>query len=107
MSTPHPPQGPAPAGDGRGQVLSGAVAGLLLSVLGAVSLTIFLSSSGVMEPWVTLSWFALPLLGLVVLLVPAWRRIGSGFLMGLAIGSIVFAGACGALTGLMFSGGAP
>ncbi|MGO0577267.1 hypothetical protein [Ornithinimicrobium panacihumi] len=40
--------------------------------------------------------FGLPLLGLIVLLVPSWRRAGAGFVMGMAIGSIVFAGVCAA-----------
>ena len=34
------------------------------------------------------------ILGVVVLLVPAWRRAGAGFVLGLAIGTIVFAGIC-------------
>lgn len=38
--------------------------------------------------------FALPVLGLVALLVPAWRRSAAGFVMGLAIGAIVFGGVC-------------
>lgn len=38
--------------------------------------------------------FGLPVLGLVALLVPAWRRAAAGFVMGLAIGAIVFGGVC-------------
>ena len=33
-------------------------------------------------------------LGLLVLLVPSWRRSGAGFVMGLAIGAVVFGGVC-------------
>lgn len=38
--------------------------------------------------------FVLPVLGLVALLVPSWRRSAAGFVMGLAIGAIVFGGVC-------------
>lgn len=38
--------------------------------------------------------FALPVLGLLALLVPAWRRSAAGFVMGLSIGAIVFGGVC-------------
>ena len=45
--------------------------------------------------WGTWAWLLLPAVGLVVLLVPRWRRAGSGFVLGLAVGSIIFAGLCG------------
>lgn len=39
--------------------------------------------------------------GIVLLLIPRWRQVGAGLLMGMAIGSIVGAGVCVAVLGAL------
>jgi hypothetical protein len=80
----------------RGQVIGGVVLGLLLTFLANVALFVVLYSMAGENPWLNAVPFLLPAIGVVVLLVPRWRRTGAGLLMGLAIGSIVFAGVCAA-----------
>lgn len=78
-------------------VVGGVLAGFVAWFFTLIGVTMFLEATGVQVgdgPIVVLG-LALPLLaGAVLLLVPSWRRAGVGFVMGLAIGSIVFAGAC-------------
>lgn len=72
-------------------LIAGIVVGLVVSVVATVALTSLLST------WTPLAWAVIavpPLAGVVVLLVPRWRRVGAGFVMGLAVGGIVFAGVC-------------
>jgi hypothetical protein len=72
-------------------VIAGIVLGLVASVVGSLALTSLLSQ------WTPFAWAVLavpPLLGVIVLLVPQWRRVGAGFVLGLAVGAIAFAGVC-------------
>ena len=67
--------------------------GVVLGFLIAFAFPMVLADTGLPIPLLIL---APPALGLIALLVPAWRRAGAGFVMGLAIGSMVFAGVCAA-----------
>lgn len=74
-------------------VIAGIVLGLVASVLLTLALVTLSSGAGA-GPWF---WFVValpPLVGVVVLLVPRWRRAGAGFVLGLAVGAIAFAGVC-------------
>lgn len=84
------------------RTVSGVVLGILLCFVVGVIVTVAEISLGrVTTPlWWWLALFSLPVVGLVVLLVPRWRRAGAGLVLGMAIGSVVFAGVCGAYLGV-------
>lgn len=82
------------------------IAGVLL---GLIASTVFFwttvpLAAGVGAPWVLVLVGVLPLaVGVVALLVPSWRRAGAGLVLGLGIGSIVYAGGCVAVLGWLTS----
>ncbi|SOC51123.1 hypothetical protein [Ornithinimicrobium cerasi] len=71
-----------------GNVAGGVIAGLVLTLLVALATEL---------AWLGRALLLLALVALVVLLVPRWRRAGAGFVMGLALGGIVFGGVCGGM----------
>ncbi|GAA5162654.1 hypothetical protein [Ornithinimicrobium tianjinense] len=83
--SPDPVTGLAVAGG----ITAGTLAGLALTYV----LNVALSSVG--PWWLFAVTVAVPaVVGVVLLAIPRWRRAGAGFVMGLAIGSIVSAGVC-------------
>ena len=77
-------------------VLLGVVVGLVVAVVLPLLVLQNMLGSSQASDGVAL-WFAAfgpAILGLVVLLVPAWRRAGAGFVMGLAVGAVIFGGIC-------------
>jgi hypothetical protein len=73
-------------------VVVGVVVGFLVSV--AVPLVLGSLIQTPLGLWLAVGLVALA--GIAALVVPRWRRVGAGFVMGLAIGAVVFAGVCGA-----------
>lgn len=88
----QPDQRPRDVGPGDRSFLA-VSGGVVLGFLIAFAFPMVLADTGLPIPLLIL---APPALGLIALLVPAWRRAGAGFVMGLAIGSVVFAGVCAA-----------
>ena len=83
-----------------GKIVGGLALGLVLTFLVSVYTFSALVMRSTPAPWVLLApIFSLPLLGLVVLIVPRWRRAGAGLMMGLAIGSVIVGGVCSAMYG--------
>lgn len=75
---------------------AGVVGGIVVGLLMSFALPFVLGS---LIPTPLGLWLAVGLIalaGVAALVVPRWRRVGAGFVMGLAIGAIVFAGVCGA-----------
>lgn len=87
----RPDQQPLP---GAGVAL-GVVAGVGLQLALGFILTVALMGTG-REDLAIWAIFVVAAVALVVMLVPRWRRAGAGMVLGLAVGSIVFAGICGA-----------
>lgn len=88
--------GPADEGDVHdpltgAAVVGGVVVGLVVSAVATFALSWLLAD-------LTVGFWAAvalpPLVGLVLLLVPRWRRAGAGFVLGLGVGGLVFAGVC-------------
>jgi hypothetical protein len=95
VSTRPDPPGYASDPPTTGAVVAGVGAGVLASVVLALVVTAVVPSGSTWGMWAAV--LVPPLLGLVLLLVPRWRRVGAGFVLGLGIGAIVFAGACAGL----------
>lgn len=91
MSDEHPRAESASDPLTGGAVAGGILVGLIASIVMSFGLFAVTGDSG---PgfWVPIA--VPPVAGLVVLLVPRWRRVGAGFVLGLAVGGIVFAGVC-------------
>lgn len=82
----------------RGRVSSGVAIGLLGSLIFFLIL-LFLPPQLGIDSGPVLGWIMIlvPLVvGAVLLAVPRWRRAANGYLLGIAVGSIIFAGACSA-----------
>lgn len=92
MSASSPEDGFVPDPPTAGAVVGGLLVGVVVSVLVTFLLSTLLPTPA-WGVWAVVA--APPLLGLLLLVVPGWRRAGSGFVMGLGIGGIVFAGVCG------------
>lgn len=76
-------------------VLAGIIPGFLLGFATMVGVTMLGDSLTVTSDVMVALLIAAPaVLGLVLLAIPATRRAGSGFVAGLAVGSLISAGAC-------------
>lgn len=76
-------------------VAAGIIPGFVLGFAAMIGVTMLADTMSTTPDSMDLLLIAAPaLLGLVLLAIPATRRAGAGFVAGLAIGSLISAGAC-------------
>lgn len=93
---PPPPPEPQRSGPRAGPVIGGLVVGVIVGIVYIVAAFIVayavVSDGGSGAVWLL---FVLPAaVGVVLLAVPRTRRAGAGFVLGMAIGLIVFPAVC-------------
>lgn len=100
LMSPVPEEERAPHHTARGSitawgVIAGIIPGFILGFAAMIGVTMLADSMSTTSDSVDLLLIAAPaLLGLILLAIPATRRAGAGFVAGLAIGSLISAGAC-------------